>query len=58
MLNAAGFVVSIRDKDVVFFKTETTGNFNLFEFFESLGYQRSEMNIVRLNTFFLLEKVG
>ncbi len=56
MLNAAGFVVSIRDKDVVF-KTETTGNFNLFEFFESLGYQRSEMNIVRLNTF-LLEKVG
>ncbi|PLX69638.1 MAG: B12-binding domain-containing radical SAM protein [Denitrovibrio sp.] len=55
-LNAAGYVVSISEKDVVF-KTETTGNFNLFDYFESLGYKRSEMDIVRLNTY-LLEKVG
>lgn len=54
-LNAAGFVVSLGEKDVVF-KTETTGNFNCFEYFESLGYKRSEMNIKRLNTF-LLERI-
>ncbi|MGD9808391.1 MAG: TIGR03960 family B12-binding radical SAM protein [Deferribacterales bacterium] len=55
MLNAAAFVVSLGDKDVVF-KTETTGNFNCYEYFESLGYSRSETEMKRLNTF-LLEKV-
>jgi hypothetical protein len=48
-------VVSLGDKDVVF-KTETTGNFNCYEYFESLGYSRSETEMKRLNTF-LLEKV-
>jgi len=55
MLNAAAFVVSLSEKDVVF-KTETTGNFNCYEYFESLGYHRSEVELKRLNTF-LLEKV-
>jgi len=55
-LNAAAFVVSLSSKDVVF-KTETTGNFNCYEYLESLGYSRSEVDMKRLNTF-LLERVG
>ncbi|ADD68041.1 Radical SAM domain protein [Denitrovibrio acetiphilus DSM 12809] len=55
VLNAASFVVSLGDKDVVL-KTETTGNFNCYEFFESLGYHRADINMKRLNTF-LLERV-
>lgn len=54
-LNAAAFVVSLGEKDVVF-KTETTGNFNCYEYFESLGYSRADVEMKRLNTF-LLEKV-
>lgn len=56
VMSAADFVVSLGDNDVVF-KTESTGNFNCFEYFESLGYKRSEMDIKRLNTY-LLEKSG
>jgi len=55
IMNAAAFVVRLGKKNVIF-KTETTGNFNCFEFFESLGYKRSELDISRLNTY-LLEKV-
>jgi radical SAM-linked protein len=51
-MNAADFVVSLSDNDVVF-KTEGTGNFNSFEFFESLGYKRSDMDIQRLNVYLL-----
>jgi radical SAM family uncharacterized protein/radical SAM-linked protein len=54
VMRAADFVVSLGEKDVVF-RTENSGNFNVFEFFESLGYSRPQMDIVRMNTF-LLEK--
>jgi len=55
-LKAGDFVVRLGEKDVVF-KTESTGNFNCYEFFESLGYKRTEIDIIRLNTY-LLEKTG
>lgn len=56
VMNAASFVVRLGEQDVIF-KTEGTGNFNCFEYFESLGYKRSEIGLVRVNTY-LLEKVG
>jgi len=55
-LNAADFVVSLRDNDVVF-KTKTSGNFNCFEYFESMGYKRADIDMIRMNTY-LLERNG
>lgn len=53
-LHAADFVVSLSEDSVVF-KTEASGNFNCYDYFESLGYARSEVDIKRLNTY-ILEK--
>jgi len=52
VMNAADFVVRLGDDDVVF-KTEGTGNFNSYEFFESLGYKRSEIDLERVNVYLL-----
>lgn len=55
-MKAEDFVVATGDGYVVF-KTETTGNFNCFEYFESLGYERSDIEIERLNVY-LVPKEG
>lgn len=55
-MDAKDFTAHIGQGDVVF-KTETTGNFNCFEFFESLGYDRSTVDIKRLNVY-LVPKEG
>lgn len=50
VMDAKEFTAQIGETDVVF-KTETTGNFNCFEFFESLGYERGDVEIIRKNVY-------
>lgn len=50
VMDAAEFLAHIGERDIVF-KTETTGNFNVFEFFESLGIERYNTDIIRLNVY-------
>ncbi|MGE4317805.1 MAG: TIGR03960 family B12-binding radical SAM protein [Deferribacterales bacterium] len=50
VMDAKDFTAHIGSGDIVF-KTETTGNFNCFEFFESLGYERWQIDIIRKNVY-------
>ena len=56
VMHAADFVVSLGENDAVF-RTEPEGNFNCFDFFESIGFKRTDVDMIRLNTY-LLEKTG
>jgi len=56
VMDSKDFVAHIGE-DYVVFKTETTGNFNCFEYFESLGYERPAVDIVRRNVY-LVPKEG